>query len=67
MMPPATRGNSETRINRDGEAVLAVHYMGNSSTRQAFGISKTIAEDVVNTLKNRTKRRSDWCERRSCR
>ncbi|MEN6393150.1 MAG: S1C family serine protease [Anaerolineaceae bacterium] len=37
-------------LTPDGE-VLAVHYMGNSSTRQAFGISKTIAEDVVNTLK----------------
>ncbi|MBN1537892.1 MAG: serine protease [Anaerolineales bacterium] len=37
-------------VSTDGE-VLAVHYMANTSARQAFGISKNIAKSVVETLK----------------
>ncbi|NMC14427.1 MAG: serine protease [Chloroflexi bacterium] len=44
-------GNSGGPVLTPDGKVLAVHYMGNSSTRQAFGISETIAKVVVNTLK----------------
>ncbi len=37
-------------VNPDGK-VLAVHYAGNASTRQAFGISKDIASGVVEQLR----------------
>ena len=36
-------------INSDGQ-VLGVHYAGNATTRQAFGISKDIAVDVIDQL-----------------
>lgn len=36
-------------VTTDGQ-VLAVHYMANSSARQAFGISKNIAKNVVEAL-----------------
>lgn len=38
-------------INPDGQ-VLGVHYSGNSSTRQAFGISRDTAIDVIERLRN---------------
>ncbi|MFZ5810338.1 MAG: S1C family serine protease [Chloroflexota bacterium] len=38
-------------VNTDGE-VLAVHYMGNREYRQAFGISRDLARDTVEKLKN---------------
>lgn len=37
-------------ITPDGQ-VLGVHYAGNATTRQAFGISKDIAVDVIDELK----------------
>lgn len=36
-------------ITADGK-VIGVHYAGNSGTRQAFGISRDIATDVIKTL-----------------
>ncbi len=42
-------------VTPDGE-VVAVHYAGNSSTRQAFGISRDAAMDVVEQLTSRRER-----------
>jgi len=36
-------------VTADGK-VLAVHYAGSASTRQAFGISRDIAKDVIDEL-----------------
>jgi S1-C subfamily serine protease len=36
-------------INPDGQ-VIGIHYAGNSSTRQAFGISRDVAEGVISQL-----------------
>jgi S1-C subfamily serine protease len=44
-------GNSGGPVLTTDGKVLAVHYMANSSARQAFGISETIAKSVVETLK----------------
>ncbi len=44
-------GNSGGPVLTTDGQVLAVHYMANSSARQAFGISETIAKSVVETLK----------------
>ena len=38
-------------VTADGE-VVAVHYMGNRQTRQAFGIAGNLARSVVETLRN---------------
>ncbi len=40
-------------VTADGE-VVAVHYMGNRQTRQAFGIAGNLAREVVDTLKSGT-------------
>ena len=37
-------------INSDGQ-VLGVHYAGNASTRQAYGISKDVARSVISRLR----------------
>jgi hypothetical protein len=37
-------------INPDGQ-VIGIHYAGNSSTRQAFGISRDVAEGVIDQLR----------------
>jgi S1-C subfamily serine protease len=37
-------------INPDGQ-VIGIHYAGNSSTRQAFGISRDVAEGVISQLR----------------
>jgi S1-C subfamily serine protease len=37
-------------VTADGE-ILAVHYAGNASSRQAFGISRDIARKVIDVLK----------------
>ncbi len=38
-------------VTSDGE-VVAVHYMGNRQTRQAFGISATLAKRIVESLRS---------------
>jgi S1-C subfamily serine protease len=44
-------GNSGGPVLTSDAQVVGVHYAGNGSTRQAFGISRAIAEGVVNQLK----------------
>ncbi len=44
-------GNSGGPVLTEDAQVVGVHYAGNGSTRQAFGIGKDIAEQVVNELK----------------
>ncbi|HSF80454.1 MAG TPA: S1C family serine protease, partial [Anaerolineales bacterium] len=44
-------GNSGGPVVTPDGKVLAVHYAGNASTRQAFGISKDIAGSVVEQLR----------------
>ncbi len=43
-------GNSGGPVVSEDGKVIAVHYSGNSQTRQAFGISRDIAERVVQQL-----------------
>lgn len=45
-------GNSGGPVIDTSGKVMAVHYAGNSSTRQAFGISKDIAEGVIDQLRS---------------
>jgi S1-C subfamily serine protease len=45
-------GNSGGPVIDANGKVMAVHYAGNSSTRQAFGISKDIAESVIDQLRS---------------
>lgn len=44
-------GNSGGPVLTEDAQVVGVHYAGNGTTRQAFGIGKDIAEQVVNELK----------------
>lgn len=44
-------GNSGGPVLTSDAQVVGVHYAGNGTTRQAFGISRDIAEGVVNKLK----------------
>lgn len=44
-------GNSGGPVITPDGKVIAVHYAGNASTRQAFGISKDIAGDIVELLR----------------
>ena len=44
-------GNSGGPVVTPNGEVVAVHYAGNSSTRQAFGISRDAAMDVVEQLR----------------
>jgi S1-C subfamily serine protease len=43
-------GNSGGPVVTEDGRVVAVHYSGNSSTRQAFGISRDEAKDIIETL-----------------
>ena len=45
-------GNSGGPVLTEDAQVVGVHYAGNGDTRQAFGISETIAKKVVDALKN---------------
>jgi S1-C subfamily serine protease len=45
-------GNSGGPVIDTSGKVMAIHYAGNSSTRQAFGISKDIAEGVIDQLRS---------------
>ena len=45
-------GNSGGPVVTPDGKVVAVHYAGNSSTRQAFGISRDAAMDVVEQLRS---------------
>jgi len=45
-------GNSGGPVVSPEGKVVAVHYAGNSSTRQAFGISRDIARKVIDVLKS---------------
>lgn len=47
-------GNSGGPVVNPSGQVLAVHYMGNSSTRQAWGISRDTAKSVVEQLRTGT-------------
>lgn len=44
-------GNSGGPVIDSNGRVLAVHYAGNSGTRQAFGISNSIAQPIVEQLR----------------
>lgn len=44
-------GNSGGPVVTEDGKVVAVHYSGNSGTRQAFGISRDEAKDIIDTLK----------------
>lgn len=44
-------GNSGGPIVTPDGRVVAVHYSGNASVRQAFGISRDVARDVIQVLK----------------
>ncbi|MCI0520803.1 MAG: S1C family serine protease [Chloroflexi bacterium] len=44
-------GNSGGPVVTEDGKVIAVHYMGSGSTRQAFGISRDVAMDVIDVLK----------------
>lgn len=45
-------GNSGGPVVTANGEVVAVHYMGNRQTRQAFGIAGNLARSVVETLRN---------------
>ncbi|PWH13530.1 MAG: hypothetical protein DDG59_14155 [Anaerolineae bacterium] len=45
-------GNSGGPVVTSNGEVVAVHYMGNRQTRQAFGIAGNLARSVVETLRN---------------
>jgi serine protease Do len=45
-------GNSGGPVLDENAKVVAVHYAGNSSSRQAFGISEGVADSVIELLKN---------------
>jgi len=45
-------GNSGGPVVTPDGKVLAVHYAGNETTRQAFGIAKDLATDVIEHLRN---------------
>lgn len=45
-------GNSGGPVLTEDAQVVGIHYAGNGDTRQAFGISETIAKTVVDKLKN---------------
>ncbi len=45
-------GNSGGPVVTANGEVVAVHYMGNRQTRQAFGIAGNLARKVVETLRN---------------
>jgi S1-C subfamily serine protease len=47
-------GNSGGPVINPNGNVLGVHYAGNASTRQAYGISKDIAAGVIDQLKTGT-------------
>ncbi len=44
-------GNSGGAVVDENGRVIAVHYAGRSDTRQAFGISSDVAQDVVQQLR----------------
>lgn len=46
-------GNSGGPVVTGNGEVIAVHYMGNRQTRQAFGIAGNLARSAVETLQNR--------------
>jgi len=45
-------GNSGGPVVTEDGKVIAVHYAGNSNTRQAYGISRDIATQVINVLQS---------------
>lgn len=47
-------GNSGGPVVTEDSKVVAVHYMGNSQTRQAFGISRDLARGVIQQLSGGT-------------
>jgi serine protease Do len=51
-------GNSGGPVLTANAEVVGIHYAGNAQTRQAFGISRQIAKDVVDILK--TGENQDW-------
>jgi serine protease Do len=51
-------GNSGGPVLSQDAQVVGVHYAGNSGTRQAFGISREFAEDIVKQLQKGENR--DW-------
>jgi S1-C subfamily serine protease len=44
-------GNSGGPVINPNGQVIGIHYAGNSSTRQAFGISRDVAEGVIDQLR----------------
>lgn len=44
-------GNSGGPVVTPDGKVLAVHYAGDASARQAFGISRDVAEEIINELR----------------
>jgi S1-C subfamily serine protease len=44
-------GNSGGPVITPNGQVIGIHYAGNSSTRQAFGISRDVAEGVIDQLR----------------